>query len=98
MLHRNAVTRRDRDPTGSSPALTGNVPNMQTNDLTPEKLRELADLEPGNARVLSLFLNLAPTEFAMPAARGAEVRSLLDQAERLVKEAKEGDGLAHDEV
>ncbi len=33
---------------------------MQTNDLTPEKLRELADLRPANARVLSLFLNLDP--------------------------------------
>src|SRR5829696_1306264 len=95
MLHRNAVTRRDRDPTGSSPALTGNVPNMQTNDLTPEKLRELADLKPDNARVLSLFLNLAPTEFASPAARGAEVRSLIDQANRLVKDE---DGLSHDEL
>jgi len=68
---------------------------MQTNDLTPEKLRELADLKPDNARVLSLFLNLAPTEFASPAARGAEVRSLIDQANRLVKD---DDGLSHDEV
>lgn len=67
---------------------------MQTNDLTPEKLRELADLKPDNARVLSLFLNLAPTEFASPAARGAEVRSLIDQANRLVKDE---DGLAHDQ-
>jgi len=68
---------------------------MQTNDLTPEKLRELADLKPDNARVLSLFLNLAPTEFASPAARGAEVRSLIDQANRLVKDE---DGLSHDEL
>ena len=68
---------------------------MQTNDLTPEKLRELADLKPDNARVLSLFLNLAPTEFASPAARGAEVRSLIDQANRLVKDE---DGIGHDEA
>ena len=68
---------------------------MQTNDLTPEKLRELADLRPDNARVLSLFLNLAPTEFASPAARGSEVRSLIDQAKRLVKD---DDGLSHDEL
>src|SRR3954468_19632797 len=67
---------------------------MQTNDLTPEKLRELADLKPDNARVLSLFLNLAPTEFASPAARGSEVRSLIDQANRLLKDE---DGLSHDE-
>src|SRR4051812_43157363 len=71
---------------------------MQTNDLTPEKLRELADLKPDNARVLSLFLNLAPTEFASPAARGSEVRSLIDQANRLVKELKETDGLQHEQL
>jgi peptide chain release factor subunit 1 len=70
---------------------------MQTNDLTQEKLRELADLRPDNARVLSLFLNLDPTEFATPAARGSEVRSLLDKADRIVKELKAHDGLTHDE-
>ena len=70
---------------------------MQTNDLTSEKLRELADLRPDNARVLSLFLNLDPTEYATPAARGSEVRSLLDQTERLVKELKQNDGISHDE-
>ena len=67
---------------------------MQTNDLTPEKLRELADLRPDGARVLSMFLNLAPTEFASPAARGSEVRSLVDQAHRLLKDE---DGLSHDQ-
>jgi peptide chain release factor subunit 1 len=71
---------------------------MQTNDLTPEKLRELADLRPDNARVLSLFVNLDPTEFATPPARGSEVRSVLDQAERSIKELKENDGLTHDEL
>jgi peptide chain release factor subunit 1 len=70
---------------------------MQTNDLTPDKLRELADLRPAGARVLSLFLNLDPTEYATPPARGSEVRSLLDQTERLVKELKENDGISHDE-
>jgi peptide chain release factor subunit 1 len=71
---------------------------MQTNDLTPERLRELADLRPDNARVLSLFLNLDPTELATPPARGSEVRSMLDQAERSVKELKEHDGVTHDEL
>jgi peptide chain release factor subunit 1 len=71
---------------------------MQTNDLTPEKLRELADLRPDNARVLSLFLNLDPTEFATPPARGSEVRSVIDQAERSLKELKENDGLTHEEL
>src|SRR4051794_38379257 len=90
------MSRLDVGPAGSSSARAGNVPNMQTNDLTPEKLRELADLRPGNARVLSLFLNLEPTEFASPAARGAEVRSLIDQANRLIKDLKENDGLDHE--
>jgi peptide chain release factor subunit 1 len=71
---------------------------MQTNDLTPGKLRDLADLRPDNARVLSLFLNLDPTEFATPPARGSEVRSVIDQAERSLKELKENDGLTHNEL
>ncbi|MEA2444725.1 MAG: hypothetical protein QOJ12_2017 [Thermoleophilales bacterium] len=71
---------------------------MQTNDLTPEKLRELADLRPDKARVLSLFVNLDPTEFATPPARGSEVRSVLDQAERSIKELKENDGLTHEQL
>jgi hypothetical protein len=71
---------------------------MQTNDLTSERLRELADLRPDNARVLSLFVNLDPTEFATPPARGSEVRSVIDQAERSLKELKEHDGLTHQQL
>ena len=84
-------------PAGSRNVRAGNVPLMQTNDLTPEKLRELADLRPDNARVLSLFINLDPTEFATPPARGSEARSVLDQAERSIKELKENDSLTPDE-
>jgi peptide chain release factor subunit 1 len=69
---------------------------MQTNDLTSERLRQLADLKPGNARVLSLFLNLDPREVATPPARASEVRSLLDAAHKAIKDA-DGD-LAHDEA
>jgi peptide subunit release factor 1 (eRF1) len=43
----------------------------------------------GDAKVLSLFLNLDPREFATPPARSTEVRSLLDRAGRLVKEESE---------
>jgi peptide subunit release factor 1 (eRF1) len=68
---------------------------MQTNDLTAERLRQLADLKPGNARVLSLFLNLDPRDMATPPARASEVRSLLDQADKLVKEQE---GLDHDQA
>jgi peptide subunit release factor 1 (eRF1) len=68
---------------------------MQTNDLNSDLLRRLADLHPDGARVLSLFLNLDPSEFATPPARATEARSLIDQAERQAREA--GDSLGHDE-
>ena len=67
---------------------------MQTNELNTDLLRRLADLRPDGARVLSLFLNLDPSEFATPPARATEARSLVDQAERLARE--EAGGLDHD--
>src|SRR5437763_2060867 len=61
---------------------------MQTNDLNRETLRRLAQLRPGGgACVLSLFLNLDPSEFATPPARETEIRSLIDQAERALRDA-----------
>ena len=45
------------------------------------------------AKVLSLFVNLDPREFATPPARSTEVRSLLDRAGRRVRE--EEPGLSH---
>ena len=66
---------------------------MQTDELSPERLRRLAELRPGG-RVLSVYLNLAPTEFATPAARSSAIGSLIDEAGRRVK-AEEG--LSHDE-
>ncbi|MEA2374826.1 MAG: peptide chain release factor subunit 1 [Thermoleophilaceae bacterium] len=67
---------------------------MQTNELSSHLLRRLADLRPDGARVLSLFVNLDPSEFATPSARATEVRSLIDRAERQLRES---DGLSHDE-
>src|SRR5205823_5098023 len=46
------------------------------------------------AWVLSLFLNLDPSEFATPAARATEVRAVLDEADRRVRN---GDHLTHDQ-
>jgi peptide subunit release factor 1 (eRF1) len=71
---------------------------MQTNDLTAARLRQLADLKPDNARVLSLFLNLDPRDLATPPARASEVRSVLDQADRAIKEAIDANGITHDEA
>jgi peptide chain release factor subunit 1 len=66
---------------------------MQANDITRERLRRLAGLRAGDdAKVLSLFVNLDPREFATAAARSTEVRSLLDRAARLIRE---GNGLSH---
>jgi len=59
---------------------------MQANDITRERLRRLAGIRPGEAKVLSLFLNLDPREFATAPARNTEVRSVLDRAARLIRE------------
>src|SRR3954447_24299328 len=67
---------------------------MQTNQLDRGKLRELANLHPEGAKVLSLYLNLDPTEFASPQARSTEIHSLLDEADRRLRN---GNHLTHDE-
>jgi peptide chain release factor subunit 1 len=59
---------------------------MQANDITRERLRRLAGMRAGEAKVLSLFLNLDPLEFATAPARSTEVRSVLDRAARLIRE------------
>src|SRR5215211_3690508 len=67
---------------------------MQINELRENRLRELARMHPGDgARVLSVFLNLDPTEFAAPPARATEMASVLDDAPRRIRDS---DGLPHD--
>jgi peptide chain release factor subunit 1 len=67
---------------------------MQTNELNRSKLRELADIRPDGAKVLSLYLNLDPTEFASAQARSTEMSSLLDEADRRLRN---GNSFTHDE-
>ncbi|HYP48463.1 MAG TPA: Vms1/Ankzf1 family peptidyl-tRNA hydrolase [Thermoleophilaceae bacterium] len=67
---------------------------MQTAAPGRDELRRLAELRLERPLVLSLYLDLDPAEFATPPARATAIRSLLDQAERQVKEAE---GLSHDE-
>jgi len=67
---------------------------MQTSDLDRDVLRRLAELRPGH-HVLSLFVNLDPSEFATPQARSTQFRSLLDATEKRVKALGE---LDHDEL
>jgi peptide subunit release factor 1 (eRF1) len=62
---------------------------MQTNELRPDRLRELAVLRPEGARVLSVFLNLDPSTFAEPPARASEIRSVVDELRRLARAESE---------
>src|SRR3954462_13673330 len=62
--------------------------------ITQTRLRALAEVRPERGRVLSVFLNLYPTEFATPSARSSAVTSVMTAAAHKV-EAKEG--LTHDE-
>jgi peptide chain release factor subunit 1 len=57
---------------------------MQTNELDQALLRRLAELKPGTGKVLSLYLNLDPSEFATGQARATAIASLIDSAEREV--------------
>src|SRR3954468_18869337 len=66
---------------------------MQINELKENRLRELARIHPDGARVLSIFLNLDPAEFATPPARASEISSVIDDAHRRVRDS---DGLPHD--
>jgi peptide chain release factor subunit 1 len=67
---------------------------MAANTITRTRLRRLADVKPERGRVLSVFLNLDPAEFATPAARSTAVTSVMTEAARRVEQA---DGLEHEE-
>ena len=62
--------------------------------ITRNRLRRLADVKPERGRVLSVILNLDPTEFATPAARSTAITSVMTKAAHRVEEAE---GLDHDE-
>ena len=62
--------------------------------ITQARLRALAAVHPDEGRVLSVFLNLDPTEFATPSARSSAITSVLTAAAHKV-ESKEG--LTHGE-
>jgi peptide chain release factor subunit 1 len=67
---------------------------MAVNTITRSRLRSLADVHPERGRVLSVFLNLDPSEFATPAARSTAITSVMTEAAHRVDEA---DGLDHEE-
>ena len=67
---------------------------MQATAPDRDQLRSLAELRLDRPVVLSLYLNLDPSQFATPPARKTAVRSLVDEAERRLRE---GNGLSHDD-
>src|SRR5918997_2841312 len=62
--------------------------------ITQARLRALAAVHPDRGRVLSVFLNLDPTQFATANARSSAITSVLTDAAHKVESS---DGLTHDE-
>ena len=54
--------------------------------ISEELLRELAETRSDQETVLSVYLDLDPTEFALPRDRASEVTALLDDAHRIVEQ------------
>jgi peptide chain release factor subunit 1 len=67
---------------------------MQVSAPDRDQLRALAELRLDRPLVLSLYLNLDPSQFATPPARKSGIRSLIDEAERRVRERN---GLSHED-
>jgi peptide chain release factor subunit 1 len=67
---------------------------MAANTIDRGQLRRLADVRPERGRVLSVFLNLDPSQFATVPARASAITSVVDAAQRKVKECR---NLDHDE-
>jgi peptide chain release factor subunit 1 len=63
-------------------------------DITTDRLRELAETRSAEGKVLSVFINLDPREFAAPPARATEISSVLDEASRTIRDHG---ALTHDE-
>jgi peptide chain release factor subunit 1 len=63
---------------------------MQANEVTTERLRRLAEARPGGGgKVLSVYVDLDPSEFATGPARATAITSVLDEAERELRDASE---------
>ncbi len=58
--------------------------------MNADLIRELADLRPERGKVLSLYLDLDPSEFATADARESAVTSLTDEADRLIGQSGAG--------
>jgi peptide chain release factor subunit 1 len=67
---------------------------MAANTIDRGRLRRLTDVRPERGRVLSVFLNLDPAQFATPPARATAITSLLNEAAHRIERCE---GLEHDE-
>src|SRR3954447_13958793 len=54
--------------------------------LSPSRLRQLAEVQPEQGRVLSVFMDLDPSEFGTPPARASQITSLVTDARHRVDE------------
>jgi hypothetical protein len=66
----------------------GYAEDMQANAVTTERLRRLAEARPREGgKVLSVYVDLDPSEFATAPARATAITSVLDEAERELRDA-----------
>src|SRR5918999_3590736 len=77
-------SRTGRKPAGFS--LRRRRQGMQVTAPDRDALRRLAEVRLDRPVVLSIYLDLDPAQFATPPARATAVRSLLDEAERKLRE------------
>jgi peptide chain release factor subunit 1 len=66
---------------------------VQVNEITPDRLRRLAGLTLEDGHVLSVYLDLDPSEFGTAPARASAITSIVGEARRAVEDAE----LSHDE-
>jgi Bacterial archaeo-eukaryotic release factor family 10 len=80
-----------RRPKGA-PSGSGQVPRtprVAWRPMTPLALRHLASIKDAPGLVVSLYVNLDPTRFALPAARETEVQAVVDAARAEAREVWE---------
>src|SRR4051794_41741310 len=59
---------------------------MEASSKARGRLRRLAELRPERGRVLSLYFDLDPAEFATAPARASQITSVLDEAAKLIEQ------------
>jgi hypothetical protein len=62
------------------------TPRVAWRRMTPLAMRHLASIKDEPGLVLSLYVNLDPTRFAMPAARETEIQAVVDAARAEARE------------